>query len=108
MPDPFAPLRRLADTSDLESLDDEALGQRAKALTDALDVLPKVHAEMREARQTMGIELHLKRKVSLRKIAAMISRSPTRVKQIVEGERVSGKTRPRVTRSEDEEAGADR
>ena len=96
MADPFTPLRRLADTSDLESLDDEAIGQRARALTEALDELPAVHSEMSKARQAMGVELHQKRGISIRKIAAMIKRSPTRVTQILEGERISGKDRPRV------------
>jgi hypothetical protein len=85
MADPFAPLRRLADTTDLASLDEEEIGRRAKALTEALDELPDVHAEVREARQAMGLELQ-RRKVSLRRIAAMIDRSPTRVTQILKGE----------------------
>ncbi|MFY1686550.1 hypothetical protein [Plantactinospora sp. WMMB782] len=99
MPDPFASLRRMADTSDLPSLDEEEIGRRAKALTDALEGIPDVHAAMREARQEMAFELQ-RRKVSHRRIAAMIDRSPTRVVQILKGE--TARKRP-----EREDAGVD-
>jgi hypothetical protein len=86
MADPFARLRRLADTSDLATLDDEALGARGKALTDALAALPQIHADLRAARQAVGVELHHKRGRSLRYVAEKFGRSPTRVTQILRGE----------------------
>lgn len=102
MADPFAPLRRLADTSNLPSLDEEELGRRTKALTEALEEIPDVHSVMREARQRMTTELRA-RNVSLRRIAAMIGRSPTRVTQILRGET----SRAKPDNPAEDEAGAD-
>lgn len=96
MADPFAPLKRLADTSDLDGAETAALERQLKALTDALAEVPDMHGQLREARQAVANELHHKRNVSYRALAALLGRSPTRAKQIVEGERISGKLRQRV------------
>lgn len=96
MADPFAPLKRLADTSNLAGADTADLERQLKALTEALAGVPDIHGRLREARQAVANELHHGRNVSYRTLAGLIGRSPTRAKQIVEGERVSGKLRQRV------------
>lgn len=101
MADPFAPLRRLAGTGNLADADTADLERQLKALTDALAEVPDVHSALREARQAVAVELHEKRGVSYRAMAKVLGRSPTRAKQIVEGERISGKLRPHVTPQDD-------
>lgn len=96
MADPFAALRRLADTSALAEADTAELERQLKALTDALHHVPDMHSALREARQAVAVELHENRGVSYRAMAKVLDRSPTRAKQIVEGERSSGKLRPRA------------
>jgi DNA-directed RNA polymerase sigma subunit (sigma70/sigma32) len=89
-PDPLAPARRLADTSDLTGLPDAELERRAQELTAALKALPDFHADLRRARQAVAVELHKSRRRSFGDIGKLMDITRGRAKQIVDGQTKSG------------------
>lgn len=75
---------------DLEAITDRQ--DRAKALSDVLGGVPDFQAGLRRLRQDLLTELHDEDGLSYGQIAAITGITRGRVKQIIDGQTVSGRT----------------
>jgi hypothetical protein len=83
---------------DLQAITDRP--DRAKALSAVLGGVPALQAELRRLRQNLLTELHEKDGLSYGQIAAITGVTRGRVKQIIDGQTVSGRTLKKPERHE--------
>lgn len=106
MTDPLAPLRQLADPTDLTTTPTNDLYQLDRAIKTAIEAIPHLQHDLAEKRRAIARELRHSRHESWGKMAKGYGVSRTRAVQMVDGESVNaGQRRSRKAAAADDESG---